>query len=719
LVCENNLDQRFRGFLVLETDRQTIDARFLSTANEPTVSATDLGTSTAALFPRDSELLKVEVAPHSSQPIEVRLSWRNRLSRLSPVAFTLIGAYEHPQDNSRTTVYSQKTVRLQRPFSDSWSLALRAGIGTNRALKQGNGLILHPFPNRATDYAFELDYLGDREVRVDVELFEQLPEQSANDRQTFLLGDQGISFSAESAASPLNWSSSWIENNPTGETREKEEPANNAPRPIGRRLLLKVSDQDSDRVAWIPIRLQTQRPRRYLSASVTYDPNAELVRVNVEPRAGVPMPSREIPIVCRLEAEPGTQEKPVEVSEKLSSENPKLELKIPLSAEINSRSRLSISADGVDREFVYDIPKDQNVSNLPERLDRSRLEIVSPGEGAAFALAGPPIPVNLEIDLPVADLFLERDRSIAEIWLDSVPNRQIDSSETVVRIDSDRMTELEIRAPDENGRFKIVTRVADWEVSLPSAGMPDGQLELLGTLHTSRGVKASDPVSIVLDGESPILKASAPDYIGEQEPFPVTLVPARPDSSGISRIEAQVDLQGDGRFTPEGAVYKAVRTEQAGQWRCSIPTTELTPGRYTVLIQAHDAVGNASEVYSQPMNIVSAEQLKLLDAGQSVPLTGVVVYGKDPVPEATVTLTRGSDASPPAQGTETQSPSEAGSTMTVTADEAGRFRFESVAPGGWTLRASKLLLNRLRKYEATIQVEPPPAPAGILRIRIR
>jgi hypothetical protein len=318
----------------------------------------------------------------------------------------------------------------------------------------------------------------------------------------------------------------------------------------------------------------------------------------------------------------------------------------------------------------------------------------------------------------VADLFSGRNGSVAEIWLDSVPNRKIDPSEAVQGIDSDRMISIKIQEPDKHGRFNIITHVSDWELLLPRAGLPEGDLEILGALRTARGLEAAKPVAIVLDGEAPVLKSSAPEYVVENELFPITLVSDRPDSSGISRIDAQVDFTGDGRFAPDAAVYKGFRTEEKGLWRCDIPTMNLTPGRYSVLIQAHDAVGNSSEIVSQLMNIVSTEQLKLMEPGESVPLTGVVVFGKDPVPEAIVTLARGTSATPLSAGTESASAGEA-EAMTVKTDEAGRFRFESVPPGEWTVKASLLLLNRLRTYEQQIQIAPPPAPAGILRIRLR
>jgi hypothetical protein len=167
------------------------------------------------------------------------------------------------------------------------------------------------------------------------------------------------------------------------------------------------------------------------------------------------------------------------------------------------------------------------------------------------------------------------------------------------------------------------------------------------------------------------------------EELPVTI--ATEDLSGV--VKGRVGLDRNASSELDEADQPQLLSQPAGSgiWTASLPTKDLSPGRYTVLVQATDRVGLSATATGV---VTIAAPRTDVPAGKPPPDTGTiqgrVVLISRPVAGIRVTLE--------------------GLNRVATSDSAGRFVFREVPAGAYTLRASGAALNRFRNGTAQVTV---------------
>jgi len=191
-------------------------------------------------------------------------------------------------------------------------------------------------------------------------------------------------------------------------------------------------------------------------------------------------------------------------------------------------------------------------------------------------------------------------------------------------------------------------------------------------------------VSIVLDGAPPVLRVEVPVRpVMAGAEIPVTIVTE--DLSGVAKGRMGLDLDASGDLEDADKPLLLSRLAGGGVWTTALPTKDLQPGRYTLVVQATDRVGlpakaSAAVTIVAPRPDVPAAKPPA-DTGT---IQGRVVLIRRPVSGIRVTLE--------------------GLNRVATSDSEGRFIFRDVPLGSCTLRATGAALNRFRNGAASVTV---------------
>ena len=174
----------------------------------------------------------------------------------------------------------------------------------------------------------------------------------------------------------------------------------------------------------------------------------------------------------------------------------------------------------------------------------------------------------------------------------------------------------------------------------------------------------------------------------------LTVIASDNDLSGVAKVEAAIDVERTGQFA---AIAKPIVLDltMEGNWEVLVPTGELKSGLHTLLVRATDRVGNMSDVTKIRLTAVTPEEAEQLSA-VPVPLTGVVTFGGQPVPEARVSAVS----------------ADRPKVEPVVTDNTGNFRLNGLTPGTWMLQAKGVTRNKTRtaEVEVTIKASERPQP---------
>ena len=153
------------------------------------------------------------------------------------------------------------------------------------------------------------------------------------------------------------------------------------------------------------------------------------------------------------------------------------------------------------------------------------------------------------------------------------------------------------------------------------------------------------------------------------------------------------DLDGSSDFEEQEAPKVLQQPGGAESWTTSLPTEDLEPGRYRILVRGTDRVGLSRSVFAQVSIVPPAGPAEPAKKTTST-IRGSVVLIDRPAAGISVRLE--------------------GTGLEAVSDSAGRFVFPQVPHGSYTLRAKGIALNKFREGSAQITLPAATEPAEIV-----
>jgi hypothetical protein len=584
---------------------------------------------------------------------------------------------------------------------------------------------LRPFPNRTTAYRFTLANRSGRARKVSAQLF-ALPEspESRRTSENFPLDTLGnltpgvrklydaqIALPAGQRAVAIPWQEAKAaeQKDAAAKPGPSESPRPSAARPaVTFGLACVIQDLADGGRRWIRLlEFAPLAPRDYLDPLVSYSAAARRIVVQVRPRQRTSDGQPNTDLLPPLA--PGESIKVVWETAGLldpdAAMNDRGEVLAPdytanLFAEVAPRAGrqvpVRLDVDGYPRAFVYQVQCDHDW----DRVDRERslrlVQITSPAEDAAFRAPVELLPVRFQVDAP-EDAFQDPG-DVVEIGIDESGMRRLIARS---QFHADRQSEVFLAEPQVPGVLRFATRVHDFEVAMSPGGLRNKRVELVARLLLSNRSIAAErlaaeaSVGVFLDGAPPELEVDTPAAaVAQGEPLAVTA--RTTDLSGVVKVEMGFDLDGSGSLE-EKEKPKVLRQPdgQRTTWAAALPTGDLEPGRYILLVRATDRVGLIAK-RDQPVTILAAVKPSAtpVPVAATATIEGQVLLIDRPCPDFNVQLDNGD--------------------KTATTDDNGRFVFKDVSPGKHTLHAKGAALNRFREGSAEIVTAAAADPASVV-----
>ena len=577
---------------------------------------------------------------------------------------------------------------------------------------------LRPFPNRVTNYRVALVNRSRRARQVSAQLFVLPESRNSHGPGNYLpldtfgnirpgvqkLYDVQLALPAEERPVPIPW----MEPKPAAQNpgTANPSPAPPAVRPsVPSALACVVQDVADARRQWTRcIEVAPLAPRDYLDPIVSYSAARRRIVVQLRPRQrdsdGQPntdllpplAPEESIKVVWETA---GLLEADTEMNDRAELVAPSYTA--DLFAEVAPRPGrilpVRLTVDGYPRAFVYQVKCDQDWQRVDRERSLRQIRITAPAEGSAFRAPLDSLPMEFQVDAP-EDAFQDPG-DVVEVGIDESGARRLIGG---ARFHADRQTEIIVEEPQTPGILRFTAHVHDFRVMLSPGGLRNKKVDLVARLLLANRSIASDRLaaegsaSVVLDGAPPEMEIDTPAAsVVQGDDFPVTARTV--DLSGVVKVEFGFDLDGSGELS-EKEKPKVLRQPdgQRTTWSTALPTKELEPGRYSLLVRATDRVGLSTK-HSRPVTVLVATKPAAGSTPTGATIAGQVVLVDRPCPNFNVQL-------------------DGGERSAVT-DDNGRFVFKDVAPGKHKLHAKGTALNRFR--EATTEIvaaasgEPVPA----------
>ena len=605
-----------------------------------------------------------------------------------------------------------------------------------------SGFQLHPFPNKRT--TFQLLVRNDGLSRVfDLELFpleRQLPaslpsglllkEQSEQFLRSLTLGPKlaavtGFKLDADGRphAIPLTGPLPPDPDKPLIDDKTGVI-AGIAELPFG--ALLIITEPANGTKIVKHLEFLPQRPRRYVTSRVQYQPELQVVNIAIR-RRGNAKPASQIKVRCELKSSSSPTAEPRRAIGEIAEDELETQftLPVPMGAE---GLTLAIDVDGYPRAFRYQISSRLPGGEVAEDIGSLSIRASIPDSTALFACPRKFVNSNVEIDAPLDSL--PEGQGYWEIGIDKGLDREL-LRDSVVRFTIDRQARARLCGYLPDGRLVIDTSVGDFLVPLPADGVCNQRALIVAHANVSGRDAWSNPIEIVLDGSGPRVAniAVGPDRVlvsGKEVEVAATVTDG--DLSGVAKVDVSFDLEGIGRFAKEPPPTPAILS-QNGTWVAKLTTEKMSPGSYLILVRATDKAGNQSEYGRFVAVLSSLVDLERQRAAVRVTFRGAVEFEKGPVPGAKVSL-EFVEPSPKAAGAQAANSEKkvgdksqtaantSASFQPILTDDQGLFAFSKVPPGKFRLKAEAIIRNKTRKAELDIVIDEqtPFKPAPRLKL---
>ncbi len=462
-------------------------------------------------------------------------------------------------------------------------------------------------------------------------------------------------------------------------------------KPVAPVLIAILNNTEKNLVSYVPIQSEILHPQEYVEPEINFDTISKSLTINLNRiNSGFP-----IAPTIRVEAElvaAGDESNAIHFPITLPSEREQIPFETSFSETNASPLSINLTVDGYPRAFRYELPLNQSIRNLA-RSTQSEIQILSPGAGTAFSSQTNQLLGKLQADLGYTST--SENQTYIEFGIDINQDRIL-YQEPSVKLGQDRLPLLSYVITGTS--LQLINVVQDLSIEVPLDNLTNQRVNLLGQVHTGQGEVWSQPVEIILDGQPPLISEVTPvstAVVGV--PLSVEVTATDGNLSGVEKVSLVLDVSQKGEITPDAALVEAQINEN-GQWIAQVPTADAKPESYLLLAQATDRAGNVSRTARTVVKFLSAEEMKAQEEAPDKTVRGQIIYGKDPVDEAVITLKDATGAN-------------AGEAKS---DENGRFVIKNLKPGAYELSVRAVERGKIRTLTQSIELTPATPEANLV-----
>lgn len=613
-----------------------------------------------------------------------------------------------------------------------------SGVGGGR--QTSDEVACDAFPNRTTEYVVSLVNRSGKPKKVAVELW--APPPVTADPLAPLVGPldrwgkplpgyrrlasaADVELDASGTPLPIPFGETKAEPKQEGaeepkkpaEKGEKKAPAAPEKPLVSRGLACVVYDmtkQEEKPPTWVRwLRFHPIAPRQYVQPSVRYDQGRITIQVKPLPVEFLPRLSEETPI--KIDWDPGGVLDPntrMATHAEILAPGQTRELFADVPPARGKEIPVQLAVDGYPRAFVFRVPTDRPL-RIEELRDLRDVRISAPRPGDAFRIPlASPMSLEFQVDAP-ADAFRsrgpERPRDVIEVTMEVAGQRNF-AMQDRLRFYSDRQFEARVSEIGTGGLLKVDAQVHDFRVPLNPGELKNAEVMIRvgmsvasaeGVTPAGVDVKTAS-VRVIFDAAKPTVKLiEAPRVAVPLGSDAAITVEAKDAGSGVAKIECLLRQGDSSEFDEKDKPLEVLPPNIFEQTRLTVPTKELKPGKYGILVRVTDKVGFSDTGRLGYLEIAEPPPPpKPKDMPEKPALSSIAGRAVLGSPDASITWI----------GLKV-SIKELGRTVTAGAD--GNFSFPEVPQGQYTLEASGIGGNKIVKGTASVTVTGEPAKVDV------
>ncbi len=332
--------------------------------------------------------------------------------------------------------------------------------------------------------------------------------------------------------------------------------------------------------------------------------------------------------------------------------------------DASEKARAYVGIDGIDRAFAYTLNplgKTPATQLLPNTRPAVRVSLVPVNAKTVATQPVPRFPVLVEVDNPSATDSLE---------LRLQPVGASKELTEIVKLETIRDTHIwvDVSGPTDGGLL-FTTRSRDWIKPLDLSHLR-GKVEITGVLETKDRFVYSEPILVTVDATPPERITFLPiqPKLEKGKPLLVAALVNDPETDVVKATFYLFRKFDDGKIPADAIKADGIQSaKEPALWGAELKVPPEFRGQGVVAVVFTNQVGLANE----PPRVQRVEIVDAKPAGGTI--DGKVVFGDRPQLGVAVSLL---DADR----------KEKGGTVT---DDKGKFKFENVAPGNYTVAALK------------------------------